>query len=149
MRGLSTHVGYAGQIQADPPPEHLAREGWVTVGDLGHLDEDGFLFLSDRRSDLILSGGLNVYPSEVENVLMDAPGVREVAVIGLPDATWGQRVTACVVGPASPEELDRHSRANLADYKIPRQYVFRSELPKNPAGKILRHALTDEYNRPS
>lgn len=146
VRGLSTHVGYMGATQPEPAPEHLSSQGWVTVGDLGSLDEDGFLHISDRRSDLILSGGMNVYPSEVEDVLLRAPGVREVAVIGVSDEKWGKRVTACVVGDATADELDAYSRDHLAAYKIPRAYEFRSDLPKSPVGKILRRELVKEYD---
>jgi acyl-CoA synthetase (AMP-forming)/AMP-acid ligase II len=140
-RGRSTHVGYVGSAQPAPAPAALSEAGWVTVGDLGHLDEEGFLFISDRRSDLILSGGMNVYPSEVEDVLAGCDGVVECAVIGLSDQTWGQAVTACVVGTATDDELDAWCRGALAGYKLPRRYVHVEELPKSAVGKVLRREL--------
>jgi acyl-CoA synthetase (AMP-forming)/AMP-acid ligase II len=143
-RGRSTHAGYVGAVLPDPPPPKLTAEGWVTVGDLGHIDDDGFLFISDRRSDLILSGGMNVYPSEVEDRLMRADGVREAAVVGLADDKWGRRVTACIVGSASAQDLDSWCRKHLANYKVPRSYVFLHELPKSPAGKVLRRELINQ-----
>ena len=138
--------GYVGSV---PPSPRQVRDGWVSVGDLGSFDEDGFLTIADRRSDLIISGGLNVYPAEVEDVLLRAPGVIEVAVVGVPDEMWGQIVTAVITGTADLAALDEHCRASLAAYKVPRRYEVRHELPKNPSGKILRRVLREELGRPS
>jgi len=114
-----------------------------TVGDLGRLDEDGYLYLDGRRDDLIISGGVNVYPLEVEQALHGLDGVDEVAVFGLPDDRWGQRVCAAVVGSASPEAIQAHARANLAAYKCPKQVFVLDALPHTATGKIRRLDLAD------
>jgi long-chain acyl-CoA synthetase len=109
-----------------------------TVGDLGRLDDEGYLYLDGRREDLIVSGGVNVYPVEVEHVLTEHPGVRDVAVFGMDDEQWGQRVCAAVVGPAGAEELDAFARENLAPPKRPKQYYSLDVLPRTPTGKVKR-----------
>ncbi|GAB2810181.1 acyl-CoA synthetase [Streptomyces chlorus] len=144
LQGIIMTSGFNGSV---PAPENSVRDGWVTSGDMGHLDEDGYLYLADRRSDLILTGGMNVYPAEVENVLLQAPGVREVAVVGTPDDYWGQKVTAVVVGDADQEALDAHCRELLAAYKIPRHYRFVEVLPTSPTGKVLRRLLREETQK--
>jgi long-chain acyl-CoA synthetase len=117
------------------------EDGAFTVGDMGHLDEDGYLFLAGRRHDLIISGGVNVYPQEVERALLEHPLVAEAAVYGEPDEEWGERVCAIVV-PASESfdaaELDRWARARLAGYKRPRKVEVVTALPRTPTGKIKR-----------
>lgn len=132
-------------------PEKTAeawREGFFTVGDMGHLDEDGYLFLADRRVDLILSGGVNIYPAEVEQALAEHPDVVDSAVFGLPDERMGQRVHALVeVRPGAPRDeaalLDFLS-GRLAKFKLPRQVEFLDELPREPSGKVLKRQLRDE-----
>ncbi|MCA3364528.1 MAG: AMP-binding protein [Roseomonas sp.] len=125
--------------------------GWATLHDLGWLDEDGFLFLSDRRADLILSGGVNVYPAEIEAVLMTHPRVSEAAVIGVKDAEFGERPRALVVARdgagdgALAEELLALCRAELAGPKQPRAIEFVAELPRSEAGKLLRRVLKERY----
>jgi len=123
-------------------------EAWrgdaFTVGDLGRLDEGGYLFLDGRRHDLVISGGVNVYPVEVEAALAEAPGVAEIAVFGVDDDDWGQRVCAAVVGDADEGALRRHAAARLAPYKRPKDYVFLPELPHTATGKLRRRALADE-----
>ena len=114
-----------------------------TVGDLGRLDEDGYLYLDGRREDLIISGGVNVYPVEVENVLREHPGVQEVAVFGLPDPEWGQRVCAAVVGPADPAALKTFAAEHLAPPKRPKQYFGLEDLPHTATGKVRRLELAD------
>jgi acyl-CoA synthetase (AMP-forming)/AMP-acid ligase II len=116
--------------------------GWLHTGDIGHLD-DGYLHLTDRAKDVIITGGSNVYPREVEEVLLTHPAVREVAVVGVPDPEWGESVRAFVVatGEPSPDELIRHCRDRLASFKKPREVVMVAELPKNAAGKILKREL--------
>jgi long-chain acyl-CoA synthetase len=114
---------------------------WFTVGDLGRLDDDGYLFLDGRREDLLITGGVNVYPAEVENVIAEHPGVTEVAVYGVPDERWGQRVVAAVVGTATSEDLDAWCRARLAPPKRPKEYVALYTLPRTLTGKVLRRAL--------
>jgi long-chain acyl-CoA synthetase len=109
-----------------------------TVGDLGRMDDDGYLFLDGRREDLVISGGVNVYPLEVEQVLAEHPGVREVAVFGVDDAQWGQRVCAAVVGSAEPAELDAYARERLAPPKRPKDYFRLDDLPHTATGKVRR-----------
>ena len=108
---------------------------------MGRLDDEGYLFLDGRRTDLIISGGVNVYPLEVENALREVPGVADVAVFGMPDPTWGQRVCAAVVGTAAPEDLAAHARAVLAPAKRPKDYVVVDGLPMTATGKVRRDVL--------
>ena len=112
-----------------------------TVGDRGHLDEDGYLFLDGRREDLIISGGVNVYPLEVEIVLREHAGVQDVAVFGAPDPDWGSRVCAAVVGSATEAELREHVRTRLSPPKRPRSWRFVDELPRTLTGKVRRDRL--------
>lgn len=129
-------------------PEETAmaiRGGWFYTGDLGYLDEDRYLFVVDRKKDMVVSGGVNIYTKEIEVVLYEHPAVLEAAVIGLPDEEWGEMVTAAVVrkpGMAvSAGELMEHCRGRLAGFKKPRTVIFLDELPKNPSGKILKREL--------
>lgn len=112
-----------------------------TVGDLGRIDDDGYLYLDGRREDLVITGGVNVYPAEVENALAEHPGVRDVAVYGVPDEQWGQRVVAAVVGQVTGAELDAWCREWLAPPKRPKEYVLLDALPRTPTGKVLRREL--------
>ena len=122
---------------------------WLHTGDIGCLDADGFLTLKDRSKDLIISGGSNIYPREVEEVLQRHPGVAEVAVVGRMHEDWGEEVVACVVARAGgnavalERELDELCLAHIARFKRPKAYVFLSELPKNNTGKVLKTALRD------
>jgi acyl-CoA synthetase (AMP-forming)/AMP-acid ligase II len=116
------------------------RDDWLTVGDVGHLD-DGFLFLEGRRDDLIISGGVNVYPVEVERVLLAHPEVIEAAVFPVDDERWGQMVVAAVVADAEPDALDAHARAHLAPYKRPKRIVLVEEIPVSATGKVRRSTL--------
>jgi acyl-CoA synthetase (AMP-forming)/AMP-acid ligase II len=128
-------------------PERTAaawRGDAFTAGDLGHLDADGYLFLDSRRDDLIISGGVNVYPAEVENVLSGLPGVDEVAVFGAPDTRWGQRVCAAVVGDVNPGAVIDHARSALAPYKCPKDVYLVDELPRTGTGKVRRSVLAAE-----
>jgi long-chain acyl-CoA synthetase len=127
-------------------------KGWSTLGDMGHLDEDGYLYMSDRRTNLILSGGVNIYPQEVENELALHPAVLDVAVIGIPDPEMGQQVKALVqpVDPAAAgaeleAELIAFCRSRLAGYKCPRSVDFVDELPRLPSGKLAKRLLVDRY----
>ena len=124
-------------------PVHTA-EAWrgdaFTAGDLGHL-EDGYLFLDSRRDDLIISGGVNVYPAEVENVLCALAGVEDVAVFGVPDERWGERVCAAVVGDVHRDAVVDHARARLAPYKCPKDVYFVDALPRTGTGKVRRSQL--------
>ncbi len=124
------------------------ESGRATVGDLGYLDEDGYLFLSDRRTDLIISGGVNIYPREIEDVLILHPAVLDVAVIGLPDPDLGRRVVAIVQriesGAVSAPDLLEHCTARLARYKVPREIRFTEQLPRTPTGKLRKHLLVED-----
>ena len=117
------------------------RGGWLHTGDVGAFDEEGYLHLKDRSKDLIISGGSNIYPREVEEVLLTHPAVREVSVIGRPDREWGEVVVAYVVGEADSGALDALCLARIARFKRPKDYVFVSALPKNNYGKILKTEL--------
>jgi long-chain acyl-CoA synthetase len=112
-----------------------------TVGDLGRLDEDGYLYLEGRREDLVISGGVNVYPLEVEQALLEHPGVDDVAVYGVADQRWGQRVCAAYVGTATPAELDAFVRERLAPPKRPKTWHPLPDLPRTLTGKVLRTDL--------
>lgn len=114
-----------------------------TVGDLGRLDDDGYLYLDGRREDLIISGGVNVYPLEVEHTLREHPGVEDVAVHGVPDEHWGQRVCAAVVGTAGADELAAFARERLAPPKRPKTWTFLDELPRTLTGKVRRDLLAE------
>jgi acyl-CoA synthetase (AMP-forming)/AMP-acid ligase II len=126
--------------------------GWSTLGDLGRVDEEGYLYLADRRTDLIISGGVNIYPAEVEEALIMHSAVADVAVIGVPDPEMGQSVRA-VVQPAAGQRPDDelaqrllgHCRAKLAGFKLPRSIVFVEELPRLPTGKLLRRRVREEH----
>jgi long-chain acyl-CoA synthetase len=118
-----------------------------TVGDVGRIDDDGYVHLDGRRTDLIISGGVNVYPLEVENALREVPGVVDVAVYGVPDEEWGQRVCAAVVGSATAEALAAHAREVLAPAKRPKDYLTVTGLPMTATGKVQRQALVDLARR--
>lgn len=131
----------------------LTPQGWGTLGDVGHLDEDGFLYLSDRRSDLILSGGVNIYPQEIENALSTHPAVADVAVIGVSNAEFGQEVKAVVellpgAATVSADDLITYARQHLAHFKAPRSIDFTTALPRLPNGKLLRRRLMEQYSLP-
>jgi acyl-CoA synthetase (AMP-forming)/AMP-acid ligase II len=121
------------------------RDGWFSAGDLARQDEEGYIYLVDRKDDMIISGGINVYPREIEEVLFHHPAVREAAVIGTPDPYWGSRITAFVVVregiSVSDEELADFCRGALADYKIPKRISFVDALPRNAAGKVRKTVL--------
>src|SRR5882757_874531 len=121
---------------------------WFRSGDVGYLDEDGFLYLTDRKKDMIISGGENIASSEVERVIYELPQVRECAVIGMPDARWGEKPVAIVVlGEGAALELPAladHCRARLAGFKVPKQLIIRDSLPRNPSGKVLKRVLRAE-----
>lgn len=124
------------------------RDGWLYTGDLGRQDEDGFFSIIDRKKDLIIAGGFNIYPREVEEVLYEHPCVKEAVVVGVPDSYRGETVKAYIVTrtgtQVTQEELNVWCRERMASFKVPRQYEFRSELPKTIAGKVLRRMLLEE-----
>ena len=143
VRGDSVMPGYWRNPEATAA---TLANGWLHTGDMGAMDEDGFLTLKDRSKDVIISGGTNIYPREVEEVLLRHPGVAEVSVIGRPDAEWGETVVAYVVargGAPAAEELDRICLDTIARFKRPRDYRFVDALPKNNYGKVLKTALRE------
>ncbi len=141
---LGSDEAFAGYWNRPDADAKSIEDGWYRTGDTGHLDEDGDLWLDGRVDDMIISGGENIHPLEVEDVLAAHPGVAEVAVIGVADERLGQRVVAVVVGAATGEELDAHCLgSSLARFKRPREYRFVDSLPKSASGKILRRMLRD------
>jgi acyl-CoA synthetase (AMP-forming)/AMP-acid ligase II len=122
---------------------------WFRTGDAATMDEDGFVYIQDRVKDMILSGGENIYPAEVENVLMNHPAIADAAVIGVPDERWGETVKAVIVlrdgRTTSAEEIIVFARQHIASYKLPKSIDFVPALPRNPTGKILRRELREPY----
>jgi acyl-CoA synthetase (AMP-forming)/AMP-acid ligase II len=145
LRGPKVFKGY----WKDPDATTTAfRGGWFHTGDIGYLDDEGFLYIVDRKKDMILSGGENIASPEVERVLYEHPAVLEAAVVGRPDARWGEVPVAVVVlrqeAKADREEIQEFCRARLARYKVPKDVVFIEALPRNPSGKVLKRVLRDE-----
>jgi long-chain acyl-CoA synthetase len=148
IRGPNVMLGYWNRPQ---DTSAAIRDGWFRSGDIGQRDENGYFRIVDRVKDMIVVGGLKVYPAEVERVLLDHPAVSQTAVVGFPDEVFGEQVVAFVV-PASntagmteplASQLKRHAKERLADYKVPREVVFLDELPRNPAGKVLKTSLRE------
>ena len=135
----------------DATREVTTEDGYYRSGDLAKVDEDGLVTLQDRQRDLVITGRLNVYPSEVERVLFEHPLVEQVAVVGAPDDTWGESVVAFVVAapgePATAADLLAWTRPRLASYKKPRRIVFVTDLPIGPTGKVLKRDLRDDLWR--
>jgi len=135
-------------------PEATAKtmkNGWLFTGDMGYMDEKGYLFIMDRSKDMIISGGENIYPREIEEVLIQHEAVREVAVIGIPDPKWGETIKAVVAllpgKSATEEELISFCKNNIASYKKPKSVDFVDELPKNNYGKVLKRDLRQVLER--
>ena len=132
----------------DAAPRDGTDDGFSTVGDLGHLDADGYLFLVDRRVDMIVSGGANVYPAEVETALIDHPGIADIVVVGLRDPDWGRRVHAIVepadpASPVSPGDVIAYAKGRLAPYKVPKTVELVDAIPRSEATKVNRRALVE------
>jgi fatty-acyl-CoA synthase len=148
LRGPNIMKGYWNR--PDATAAAIDREGWFHSGDIGYLDEDGFLFISDRLKDMVISGGENVYPAEVEGVLYKHEAISEVAVIGMPDEKWGEAVTAVVAlqegQELTLEELREWAADQLAKYKLPLRLEFVDALPRNPAGKVLKFVLKEQLD---
>jgi o-succinylbenzoate---CoA ligase len=142
IRGPTLFVGYVGDETAESREQ---ADGWFRTGDVGSLDSDGYLYVVDRRDDLIVSGGENIYPAEIERVLRDHPSVLDAGVIGVPDESWGSRPLAAVVWRGDPNrarlDLLDHCRQHLPGYKIPDRFLVLSELPRSASGKLLRRDL--------
>ena len=148
IASLASDEAFAGYWKRPDADARALRDGWYFTGDMGYLDADGELYVSGRVDDMIISGGENIHPVEVEEVLARHPLVGDVAVVGEPDEKWGERVVAFVVPRGrglTAEGLDRHCReaADFAGFKRPRRVVFVSEIPKTASGKILRRLLRD------
>jgi fatty-acyl-CoA synthase len=156
--GRDVAVGEVGEILVAGPnvtsgywerPDETAKaftaDGWLRTGDLGRRDEDGFITVVDRRKDMFISGGENVYPVEVEAALIEHPAVGEVAVIGIPDAQWGEVGRAFIVFKpgcsAAPQDFAAHCSSLIARYKVPKDFVFVERLPRSAAGKVLKNEL--------
>jgi long-chain acyl-CoA synthetase len=155
--------GHTGEIAVNSPvvlrnylggadlDEQVVKDGFYRTGDVGHLDGDGFLFITDRIKDMIVAGGVNVYPAEIEKALVSHPDVVDAAVIGIPDDDFGEQILAFVIstpGAAGDEQrLLAHLDDQLANYKKPRTFVFVDDLPRNPTGKVLKHELREPYWR--
>lgn len=161
--GTSVRVGEVGEIvcrtaknmkgywRRDKETAQVMRDGWFATGDAGYLDERGYLFIHDRVKDMIVSGGENIYPAEVESVLFGQPDVADVAVIGVPDEKWGEAVKAIVVrrggSAVDAETIIAYGRERLAGYKLPKSVEFVDVLPRNPTGKLLKRELREKYWR--
>ena len=125
------------------------RGDWITGQDIGRIDEEGYLYLVDRKADMVISGGVNVYPLEIEEILHRHPKVLEAAVIGVPDSKWGEALLAFVVpkpgSSVDPEEIVSFCEGKMARFKIPRSIQLVAELPKSPAGKVLKRVLREPF----
>lgn len=140
VKGPNVTHGY---FKREDATREAIKDGWLRTGDLGYLDEEGFLYVLDRRSDLIISGGENIYPAQIEEVLLAHPKVVEAGVVGKMDAKWGQVPAAFIVKTdhVTEEEIIRFCEEKLAKYKVPKEVYFLSELPRNASKKLLRREL--------
>ncbi len=145
-RGPNNMIGYWKLPEATAA---ALKGGWLRTGDLGTVDEEGFIYIVDRKKDMIVSGAENIYPAEIENVLMSHPAIVEAAVIGVPHESWGESVKAIIAlksgGEATEDDIVSHCREHLAGYKIPRSIDFVDALPRNPSGKVLKTKLREKY----
>jgi long-chain acyl-CoA synthetase len=142
IRGRNIMKGY---LSAPEETQTVFRDEWLRSGDVGVMNEDGYLYIVDRIKDMIITGGENVYPREIEERLFAHPGVQECTVIGLPDKEWGERVTALIIPkpgqPLDTKELNLYLKSHLSPFKVPKDYRLLDEFPKSPAGKILKREL--------
>jgi long-chain acyl-CoA synthetase len=142
IRGHNVMKGYWGKPEATA---EAIPDGWFRTGDLARVDEDGYFYIVDRKKEMIIRGGYNVYPREIEEVLYEHPAVAEAAVVGIPDDSLGEEVAAAVAlkpgASATPEELQAFVKERVAAYKYPRHVWLEAELPKGPTGKILRREV--------
>jgi long-chain acyl-CoA synthetase len=146
-RSLANMAGYWNL--PDATAKTIDAQGWLRTGDAGFMDEDGYIYIHDRVKDMIISGGENIYPAEVENAVFGHPQVADVAVIGVPDETWGEAVKAIVVAKPGtkpdPTDIIAFARQRIAGYKAPKSVDFIEALPRNASGKILRRELREPY----
>ncbi|MQF68847.1 long-chain fatty acid--CoA ligase [SAR202 cluster bacterium AD-804-J14_MRT_500m] len=147
--GVKSDLVMSGYLNNPLATSETLRNGWLHTGDLGHLDEKGYLFITDRKNDMIISGGANIYPREVEEVIARHPSVAEVSVFGVPDAVWGESVKAALVlssdAQATEQEIIDFCRLNMASYKKPQSIDFHETLPKNAYGKVEKNDLRKPY----
>jgi acyl-CoA synthetase (AMP-forming)/AMP-acid ligase II len=150
VRGAHVMKGYWNRPDAT---EETIRDGWLHTGDLASVDKEGFVYIQDRKKDMIISGGENIYPAEIEGVLAGHPGLSESAVIGLPSRKWGETPAAIVVAAPgttlTPEQVIEFCQGKLARYKIPRVVEFVDAIPRNPTGKILKRVLRERFPGPA
>jgi acyl-CoA synthetase (AMP-forming)/AMP-acid ligase II len=141
-RGPNMMLGYWNQPEAT---RDAIKDGWLYTGDMGRFDEEGYLYVVDRVKDMILSGGENVYPAEVERIIREVPGVKDVAVVGIPHDKWGEVGKAFIEkkpgGTLRKDEVIQYCRSKLASYKVPKLIEYVDELPRNPSGKVLKKDL--------
>jgi long-chain acyl-CoA synthetase len=149
---ISDRAGFSYHKDDDKTREAIDARGWSTVGDMGYMDPEGYLYLTDRKTFMIVSGGVNIYPQEAENLLIDHPKVYDVAVFGVPDPEMGERVHAVVqpvsmdlAGPELERELLAYCREHLSHYKCPKAIDFDPELPRQPTGKLYKRLIRDRY----
>jgi fatty-acyl-CoA synthase len=146
MRGPTEMLGYLDDATATA---EIKAHGWLHTGDIGRRDEDGYFYITDRKRDMIVSGGFNIFPFEVERALLEHPSVQDCAVIGVPDEKWGEAVKACVeLKPghaASSEHLIAHARTRIGSMKAPKSIDFIESLPRSPVGKVLKRELRAPY----
>lgn len=146
---INSDVRFEGYWNAPAKDAEAIRDGWVYTGDMARLDDEGYVYLSDRAKFRIKTGGYNVFPTEIENVLAEHPAVNEIAVVGLPDERWGDRIHAVVSlvtgATVSADELREFCRDKIATFKIPKTIEIWSVLPKGPTGKIQKRTIIDGY----
>jgi long-chain acyl-CoA synthetase len=157
--GTPLPAGESGHVYLKPPPfwpaftyngdpakrASIERDGYVTVGDVGYLDSDGYLYLNDRSTDMVISGGVNIYPAEIEHALLEIPGVRDAAVFGIPDTEYGESLVAHVDADLAPARIEELLRGSIAGYKVPRRIVIDRELPREDTGKLFKRRLRALY----
>jgi len=143
----SETTAYVAYHRAEKKTEELRLGNYIATGDVGHLDEDGFLYISDRISDMVISGGVNIYPAEVEQVLVGMPEVRDCAIFGVPDEEFGERLVSVIDGEESltASGVSEFLRGRVSAYKIPREFIFSASLPREDSGKIKKRLLRDAY----
>jgi fatty-acyl-CoA synthase len=138
-----------GYFKEEEKTAQTLRGGWHHTGDLGKYDEEGYLYFVDRLKDMIKTGGENVASADVETTLFEHPNILEVAVIGVPDDTWGEAITAYITlkpdTKADEKEIISWAKQNMAAYKVPKKIIFMDDIPKNPSGKILKKELRKQY----